>query len=107
MTPLCGLLAAAPLALADPPNPHAALDGHALGLAEGLLNYCTQADPQSAAALQSQRDALIRSAPKASVARVREADEYRRAYESITVFAGKVPAQNAKLLCTRAAPPNR
>jgi hypothetical protein len=101
---LCGIWAVTSLAIADPPSaPEPAVDGRALGLAEGLFAYCTHANPQSADVLQAHIDELVKDTPKETVARLRETGDYREAYDGITKFAAAAPPQNAKLLCSGGA----
>ena len=101
---MLGLLVAAPLAVADAPTAPATLDGHALGLAEGLLEYCTHADPKSVPVLQARLDELTKDTPEDEVVRLRKEADYRQAHDGITKFTGKVDPQNAKLLCSRGEP---
>jgi hypothetical protein len=91
----CSLFALPAVAQADEP----AVDGHALGITESMLNYCTRIDATSAARFQQKIKLLVRGASEATVAGIRKTDEYRVAYDSVTDFTSKIADRNAKRTC--------
>jgi hypothetical protein len=93
---VCGGLALSPVAYADGP----VLTAQALGITEGVLNYCGSIDPAAAAKLRERIKQLVRGASEQQLADVRHSDEYRRAYDSVVDFVGKVDEHNAKRICS-------
>ena len=82
------------LALAKlPPN-------SALGQVEGTLDFCAQADPQSAAKYAEFKKALVQGEPEKEVAEARKSTEYKEAYDAIGEALGKVPKEQAVKTCT-------
>jgi len=83
------------LALAEAEAP----DAHALGLTEAILNYCSNADPSSAGKYQEQAKRLAHGANDETLAKVRNSDDYRKAYDSVDDFVSKVDQRNAQRVC--------
>jgi len=92
----CIGLALPPLALADGPPPSA----QALGVAESVINYCGPIDPAATARLRQMIKQLVQGASEEQLAEVRKSDEYRKAYDSVVDFAGKIDPRNAKRFCS-------
>lgn len=95
-------LALTPLAFADTPQPNA----HALGVAEGVINYCGPVDPAAAEKVRKVIKQLVLGASEQQLAEVRRSDDYRKAYDSVGDFTAKIDPHNAKRFCseTLAAP---
>jgi hypothetical protein len=94
----CGLLELNPgpaLVQAEEPAPNA----RALGITESMLKYCARVDASAVVRLKEQARLLVQGASAQTVARVRNTDDYRKAYDSVTDFVGKVAEQNAKRPC--------
>jgi hypothetical protein len=91
----CAWLALSPLALADGPAPN----GQALGVAESALNYCGPIDPVGADRLRQIIKQLVQGASEQQLAEVRNSDEYRKAYDSVVDFVGKIDSHNAQRFC--------
>ena len=88
------LLAVPNLAVAKlPPN-------SALGQVEGTLDFCAQADPQSAAKYVEFKKALVQGEPEKDVAEARKSSEYKDAYDAIGEALGKTPKDEAIKACT-------
>jgi hypothetical protein len=83
------------LALAELPFPN-----DAFGKTEGILDFCTQVDPQDAPKYQEQKKALVRDVPKKEVEEARQTQEYREAYHSTSDELAKVPKDKAVKACT-------
>jgi hypothetical protein len=93
---VCTSLALAPFALADGPAPN----GQALGVAESALNYCGPIDPVAADKMRQMIRQLVQGASRKQLAEVRNSDEYRKAYDSVVDFVGKIDPRNAKRFCS-------
>jgi hypothetical protein len=91
----CVCLALPPLALADAPPPSA----QALGVAESVVNYCGPIDPAAADSLRQMIKQLVQGASEQQLAEVRNSDEYRKAYDSVVDFVGKIDSHNAQRFC--------
>jgi len=92
----CAWLALPLLVHADGP----AVNPQALGISESILNYCGSVDPAAAAKLRDKIKQLVRGASEQQLAQARNSDEYRKAYDSVADFAGKVDPRNAKRFCS-------
>jgi len=94
----CVCLALPPLTLADAPPPSA----QALGVAESVINYCGPIDAAAADRLRQMIKQLVQGASEPQLAEVRKSDEYRKAYDSVVDFVGKIDQRNAKRFCSEA-----
>jgi len=94
----CVGLALPPLALADAPSPSA----QALGVAESVINYCDPIDPAATHRLRQMIKQLVQGAGEPQLAEVRKSDEYRKAYDSVVDFVGKIDPRNATRFCSEA-----
>jgi ABC-type taurine transport system substrate-binding protein len=91
---LSALLVLPNLALAKlPPN-------SSLGQVEGTLDFCAQADPQSASKYQEFKKAMVEGEPEKDVAEARKSSEYKNSYDAISEALGKVPKDKAVKACT-------
>jgi len=99
----CVGLALPPLALADGPPPSA----QALAIAESVINYCGPIDPAGADRLRQMIKQLVQGASEQQLAEVRNSDEYRKAYDSVADFVGKVDEHNAKRACSESLAENK
>ncbi len=93
--PLCAGLALAPLAFADAPAPNP----QALGVAESIVSFCGPIDPAATDKLRQLIKQLVHGASEQQLAEVRRTEEYRRAYDSVVEFTGKVDQHNVKQFC--------
>jgi hypothetical protein len=100
---VCGLLALPTLARGAEP----ALDAHTLGINESVLHYCSHVDPEDAVKLQNKVKAMVQGTTDQTLAAVRADLEYRKAYDSITLFVGKIDQHNAQKFCARSLSPHR
>ncbi len=91
----CVCLALPALAFADGPPPSA----QALGVAESVINYCGPIDPAATDRLRQMIKQLVQGASEQQLAEVRKSDEYRKAYDSMVDFVGKIDQHNAKRFC--------
>ena len=92
---ICAWLAAPPAVRADT----RALDVRALGITESVLQYCGPLDPAAAAKLRDKVKHLVKGASQQQLTQARGSAEYRKAYDSVTNFVGKVDTHNAKRIC--------
>lgn len=81
---------------ADAPQP----SPHALGVAEGVVNYCGSVDPASAEQVRQVIKQLMQGASEEQLAEVRKSDDYRKAYDSVGDFTAKIDPRNAKQFCS-------
>jgi hypothetical protein len=99
----CAGLALPALGWAEAPPPNA----HVLGVAESALNYCGPLDPAAAARMRTIIEQLLQGVSQQQLSEVRESDEYRKAYDSVTDFVGKVDEHNAKRICAESVADSR
>lgn len=88
---------------ADEPAPNA----HAIGIAESMLKYCARVDADAATKLRDKVKTLEQGASRDQLATLRSSDEYRKAFDSVTYFTGKVDEHNAKRLCNESLAANK
>jgi tRNA/tmRNA/rRNA uracil-C5-methylase (TrmA/RlmC/RlmD family) len=86
-----------PLALAKLPVPN-----EVLGKIEGSLDFCAQADPQSADRYQERKKAFVEGASAEEVAEARASKEYKENYDAATDEMGKQSNDQVKKACTAA-----
>jgi hypothetical protein len=92
-------LAALSLAVADGVSPNA----HALAVAESALSYCAPLDPAAAEKIRRLITQLAHGANEKQLAELRSDDEYRKTYDSVVEFTGKIDPRNAKRFCAQAS----
>ena len=88
-------LAGATLVQADSTGP----DARMLGIAEGILTYCTKVDPPSADKYRERIKLLVQGASDATLVAVRNSDAYVKARGSMDDFISKVDEHNARRVC--------
>lgn len=96
-------LAAPALVWGEAPPPNA----HVLGVAESVLNYCEPVDPAASARMRTLIGQLVQGVTEQQLSEVRESDEYRKAYDSVSDFVGKVDPHNAKRICSESMADSR
>ncbi len=94
---LSAMVALAPLALAKLPVPNGLL-----GKVEGALDFCAQADPQSAAKYQGKKKAFVQGASDNEVAEARASKEYKEGYDSAGDEMSKQSKDESKKTCAAA-----
>jgi len=99
----CAGLALPALVWGEAPPPNA----HVLGVAESALNYCGPVDPAAAVRMRTIIEQLIQGVSQQQLSEVRESDEYRKAYDSVTDLVGKVDEHNAKRICAESVADSR
>ena len=85
------------LALAKLPVPN-----EVLGKVEGALDFCAQANPQSASKYQEKKKAFVQGASDEEVAEARASQDYKDNYQSATDELSKQPKDQAKKSCAAA-----
>lgn len=73
-----------------------------LGQTEGALDFCAQADPQSAEKYQEKKKTLVQGASEEELAEARGSDEYKEAYQSATDEMSKQSKAEVKKACAAA-----
>lgn len=73
-----------------------------LGYTEGALDFCAQAEPQSAEKYQEKKKTLVQGASEEELAEARGSEEYREAYQSVTDEMSKEPKAEVKRTCSAA-----
>jgi len=94
---LCAVLAFVPLALAK-----LAVPNEVLGKVEGALDFCAQADPQSASKYQEKKKDFVQGASDEEVAEARSSQEYKDNYQAATDELSKQSKDQAKNSCAAA-----
>lgn len=90
-------LALTPLALAKLQLPN-----DVFGRVEGSLDFCAQADPQSAAKYQKQKEVLVHEATEEEISEARASKEYKEAYDATTEEMQKQSKEQVKKACAAA-----
>jgi hypothetical protein len=75
------------------------LTNEAFGKLEGILDFCTQTNPQAASKYQERKKALVRDVPEKEVTEARESHEYRDAYEAVSAELSQMPKDKAVEAC--------
>src|SRR5690349_19929353 len=94
---LSAALTLTPLALAKLQLPN-----DLFGRVEGSLDFCAQADPQSATKYQQQKKVLTQGATQQEVSKARASKEYKEGYDAANDELGKQPKDQAKKACAAA-----
>jgi hypothetical protein len=94
-----GLCFAAALARAD----SATVNANALGVAEGIINYCQSVDATAAEAARRATRSLVEGASEEQLKEARSSNEYRQGFESVGEFTAKIDPHNAKSYCNVSA----
>jgi hypothetical protein len=74
-----------------------------LGVDEGMLNFCASQDPAAGERLRQKISKLLEGTSPEQVTELRNSDEYRKAYESVSEFAGKIDPHNVARFCAENA----
>lgn len=85
------------VALANLPVPK-----EVLGKVEGALDFCAQADPESASKYQEKKKVFVQGASDKEVAEARASKEYKESYKSATDDLSKEPKDDVKNTCAAA-----
>ena len=88
-------LALTSLSFADAPTPNP----QALGIAESVSNFCSPIDAGAADRLRQLIKQLVQGANDKQLAEVRNSEEYRKAYDSVVEFTGKIDQHNVRKFC--------
>jgi len=94
---MAAILALASLAVAKLSIPYAAL-----GRVEGGLDFCAQADPQSADKYQTKKKEFTQGATPEELAEARESQDYKDSYQSANDELSKQPKDEARKSCAAA-----
>jgi len=96
------VLVLAPLAVGKLPVPN-----ETFGRIESALDFCSQADPDSASKYQERKKALVQEASEQEIAEARASKEYKDGYEATSEDMGKQPKEQVKKTCTAAIQANK
>ena len=97
ITGIAAILMIASLANAKLPVPHGIL-----GRVEGALDFCAQADAQSAAKYQEKKKEFSQGATDGELEEARDSQDYKDAYQSATDEMSKQSKDEAKKTCSAA-----
>jgi len=97
ITGVAAVLLFASLALAKLSVPNGVL-----GTVEGALDFCAQADPQSAEKYQTKKKEFAQGATDQELAEARDSQEYKDGYKSSTDEMSKHSKDEAKKTCAAA-----
>jgi len=100
----CVVLLSAQIALSEEPQP---VNGQALGMMEGILDKCAQVDTKAAADYRQRVAMLTQGASEDAVAEIRQSDEYKRSYASITESLAQVSEPEVMQACNYSLAGNR
>ena len=78
-------------------------DARTLGVSESMLNSCAPGDPVAAQHLREKIKVLIQGATAQQLTAVRASNEYRKGFDSVSDFVGKVDAHNLHRFCSENA----
>jgi hypothetical protein len=81
------------------------ITGPALGTVQGIYDFCIKVDPADAASFRAQEASLVHDISPQTVSNVQGSSDYKRAYDSITVILGKIPAHDLAKNCAIGATP--
>ena len=77
-------------------------NAHVLGIADSVVNYCGPIDATAAERLRRTVKQLEQGASEQQLAEVRKSDEYRKTYDSVSAFTGKIDPHDARKFCSQA-----
>ncbi len=77
-------------------------DAQVLGIADSVVNYCGRIDATAAERLRRMVKQLEQGASEQQLGEVRKSDEYRKAYDSVSGFTGKIDPHDARKFCSQA-----
>ena len=77
--------------------------GRVLGVDEGMLNFCASQDPAAGERLRQKIRKLLEGTSPEQLTELRNSNEYRKAYESVSEFAGKIDSHNVARFCAENA----
>lgn len=98
----CITLVAAILALASLAAAKLDIPPGLLGKVEGALDFCAQADAQSADKYQAKKKEFSQGATDEELSEARDSQDYRDAYQSSTDELSKQSKEEAKKTCAAA-----
>lgn len=73
--------------------------GRVLGVDEGMLSFCASQDPAAGERLRQKIRKLLEGTSPEQLTELRNSDEYRKAYESVSEFAAKIDSHNVARFC--------
>jgi hypothetical protein len=76
------------------------LPDKSLGQIESILDFCGQIDPQSAAKIKDVKKMLVGDASEKELAEVRDKQEYKDSYQSVSDQLAKVAKSKASKACS-------
>jgi hypothetical protein len=82
------------------------VDAGLLGQFEGVIDFCANADPQSASTYRLIGRSLTRSLSAHKIEEARESADYRRVYRGITWLLNAIPNKQRKRACANMFAPN-
>jgi hypothetical protein len=74
-----------------------------LGVDEAMLNFCASQDPAARERLRHRISKLLEGTSPEQLTELRNSDEYRKAYESVSEFTAKIDAHNVARFCAENA----
>ena len=83
------------------------ISAQALAATEATLDHCAQVDAKSAALYWEQGKSLVQGVSQDAVAKIRNSDEYRQAYDSTAEMIARVPQAEALNACSGIVAVNR
>ena len=78
-------------------------DARLLGVNEAMLNFCASQEPAVRERLRQKVSKLLEGTSAEQLTELRNSHEYRKAYESLSEFAGKIDAHNVARFCAENA----
>ena len=99
---LCAAIALPQFALAAEP----ALNKKSLGQVEGIVDFCAQANPQTAKSKGTAAPSVFKASQK-DLEDARKSDEYKEAYDAITAALTELPKEQVSEACSAAVAPKK
>jgi hypothetical protein len=85
------LLVCAAIAIPQLSNAKLPFSNDVFGKVEGILNYCSEVNPESAAKYRDVAKAFVKDVPENEVTEARKSAEYKDSYDGISEELNKVP----------------
>jgi hypothetical protein len=96
------LLICAAIAIPQLSNAKLPFSNDVLGKVEGILNYCSEVNPESAAKYLDVAKAFVKDVPEWEVTEARKTTEYKDSYDGIRTELGKAPKDTTVQTCKAA-----
>jgi hypothetical protein len=87
------------LAVAEEHEHEHALSNRSLGVLEGTVAFCTEANPASSSKYHETAKRVVNGVQEKHLAERRDTEEYKSAYESVSAALGELSKEQVKTAC--------